>query len=453
VGDRKLQEQEIPEDPSTWCWTQADLLMLELIEEIHNRGMRVIFDGVFNHLGQDSPFFRDVLKNGKKSKYAKWFTITRYGKGVNPNQGGWRYKCWEGFLELPELRQDQNGIVAGPREYIFSAVDRWMKPQGAVKQGIDGWRLDVAPKVAIPFWQEFRQRVRAANPEAYIVGEVFGGLSSTAPFLQGDTFDAVMNYEYAEAVNWFFLEEKLSATTMDNKLAVIRNAYHPAITLAMQNLHGSHDTDRVLSRIQNRQKFKYRNWGQYGGLSRGENRRYNGNKPDQTGEKIYWLMTIFQITYPGCPMIYYGDEVGMWGANDPGCRKPMIWSEFEYQQEKTQPHKSSKRKNDEVIVNQEIYQWMKQLIAIRHQEVALQLGDYSFLEQIRRPRTLVFTRSYNQDTLLIIIHCGERNVTVRNIPKGQWMDLLSGKSFNTNNNACRLTSRSALILKKVDHEN
>jgi glycosidase len=196
--DRKLIATENPLKPETWVWTSADELALKLIDEAHNKGIKIIFDGVFNHLGYNSFAFQDVLKNQEKSPYKDWFIIKSWD---NPKTGSkFDYEGWFGVKSLPELKEDSTGIVAGPKKYIFDATKRWMNPKGkGIAHGIDGWRLDVAFCVGHPFWKKWRQHVRAINPEAYMTAEIVDTPDKVKPYMQGDEFDGEMNYNFAFA--------------------------------------------------------------------------------------------------------------------------------------------------------------------------------------------------------------------------------------------------------------
>ncbi|MFM8656174.1 MAG: alpha-amylase family glycosyl hydrolase, partial [Chthoniobacterales bacterium] len=181
-GDRKLMAQENPGDPATWVWTKADKMALDLIKQCHQRGIRVIFDGVFNHMGWTSWPFKDVMKNQQDSPYADWFSI----KSWRDEKAGTKFDFhgWFGHKTLPEFREDEDGIVAGPRDYIFAATKRWMDPDGDGNpaDGIDGWRLDVAFCVAHPFWKKWRKVVKETNPEAYITAELIDPVPALTPY-------------------------------------------------------------------------------------------------------------------------------------------------------------------------------------------------------------------------------------------------------------------------------
>ena len=147
--------------PTTWVWTEADKLFLKLINEVHKRGMKIIIDGVFNHMGINSWAFKDVVLNQQKSKYKDWFTIKSWDDSIKGTK--FDYEGWFGVKELPELREDENGIVDGPKQYIFNITKRWMDPNsdGNPEDGIDGWRLDVAYCVKHQFWKDWRKHVKS----------------------------------------------------------------------------------------------------------------------------------------------------------------------------------------------------------------------------------------------------------------------------------------------------
>jgi len=246
-GDLRLIATETPDDPSTWVWTAADLLVLELIRELHNRGMRIIFDGVFNHMGLRSWPFRDVLAHQRDSRFSDWFAIESW----RDRRRGTRfvYRGWAGVRELPELRQDEDGIVPGPRKYIFDATRRWMDPDndGDPSDGIDGWRLDVAFCISHAFWKSWRKWVRSINPEAYLTAEVVAEPAELEPYLRGDEFDAVMNYNFGFICDEYFFarEKRISTTAFDRTLRELREAFPRQVGYVMQNLFGSHDTARL----------------------------------------------------------------------------------------------------------------------------------------------------------------------------------------------------------------
>ncbi|OGV10571.1 MAG: alpha-amylase, partial [Stygiobacter sp. RIFOXYA2_FULL_38_8] len=263
-GDRKMWGEEDPSNPKTWKWTSADKLLLKLIKETHKRGMKIMLDGVFNHMGQTSWAFLDIKKNQQNSKFKDWFTIKKWDDPTTKeNEFDWQ--GWVGIKDLPEVREDENGIVAGPKEYIFNSVKRWMDPNGDgnVEDGIDGWRLDVAEMVSHKFWKEFRTFVRGINPETYIVGEVWWEdwnkykMFDARPWVAGDEFDAVMNYRYMRANKNFVLNKKEQddSQAYQDSLTTMMKSFGDSY-YAMLNLLGSHDTERLASVVIN-PDYKY----------------------------------------------------------------------------------------------------------------------------------------------------------------------------------------------------
>ncbi len=410
-GDLKIIAGEVGHDPKTWQWTAADKLMLRLIDEVHRRGMRIIFDGVFNHVGINHWAFQDVVKNQQHSLYKDWFKISSWN---DPQTGkGFTYAGWWSVKELPELRQNENGIVAGPRDYIWAITKRWMDPNGDgdPRDGIDGWRLDVAACVHHSFWKAWRALVKSINPEAYLTGELVDHIEALQPYLQGDEFDAVMNYNFTYVCTEYFMDERkrISASEFDRRLRELREAFSPDVAYVMQNLLGSHDTDRLASRIVNRDKMPIRNWLEYYEWSRGKNPDYDTRKPNADERQVQKLLAIFQMTYLGAPMIYYGDEAGMWGANDPCCRQPMAWED---KKEKKQNGKKE-RLTDEVVFDPEMFEHYRKLIHIRNSHPALQLGDYKTLVANNKREVLAFSRTCKEQQVIVIINNSRRDQRVK----------------------------------------
>lgn len=424
--DKKLIQSEIPDDPSTWVWTSADKLFLKLIKEVHHRGMKIIIDGVFNHMGLNSWAFRDVLKNKQKSKFKDWFNIKSW-----KSDGNFDYEGWFGVRELPELKEDDNGIVEGPKEYIFNITKRWMDPNGDgnPEDGIDGWRLDVAFCVKHQFWKDWRKIVKSINPEAFLTAEIVDTPESNIDYLKGDEFDAVMNYNFLFSTAEYFIDNKnkIPASKFIEDLNYLRGLYPEQISYSMQNLFGSHDTQRVLSHIKNRDKYKIRNWGQTFDKWKAINPEYDFSKQGKYEKDIIKLMLIFQMTYVGAPYVYYGDEVGMWGANDPCCRKPMIWKEFNYQNESFTPDQKKREEEDIVEPDFEIFNHYKKLISIRNNNEALQIGKFQTILVDDKRDLIIFKRYDDKNEIIIFINRSSENQVVEiNVEHNEiYIDLLN----------------------------
>jgi glycosidase len=460
-GDRAIMATERPLDPKTWRWTKADELALKLIDESHKRGIRIIFDGVFNHMGINSFAFKDVEKNQQKSPYKDWFTVHSFedkDKGTK-----FEYEGWFGVKSLPEWREDKNGIVQGPKDYIFNATRRWMNPKGkGMEHGIDGWRLDVAFEVAHPFWKDWRTLVKSINPQAYLTAEIVAQPEEVKPYLQGDEFDGEMNYNFAfTAAEYFFNPQGMSITSsqFDEKLKQLRLLYPDGVAYVNQNLFGSHDSNRVASHIVNRGIGNFRDWGNYFNLSQAAgNSDYKVRKPNQEEIQLQKLFIMLQMTYVGAPMIYYGDEVGMWGGNDPDSRKPMLWSDISYENEQYLPDgsKRSKSNADTVAINTELKAYYQQLISIRKEHLALQLGDFKTLLTDDVNNLYAFQRSYsineNNETLWVVFNNAstEKKFTIKVTDAVQFTNLISLKKHNVLEKKLSITipAKSSIVLLK-----
>ncbi len=420
AGDRSIWEKENPADPTSWQWTSADRLFLQLVHEVHKRNMKIIIDGVFNHVGLTFWAFEDVKKNGEKSAYNNWFIIKRYDDPATAEQE-FDYEGWYGVRELPELREDENGLVSGPREHIRAIVKRWMDPNGDgnPSDGIDGWRLDVAEMVKIPFWREFRKWVRHINPDAYITGEVWWEdwknekMFNAEPWLRGDAFDAVMNYRFAREVGYFFKakQRKIAASEFVRRLDSLRREYRDDVNYVLMNLMASHDTDRLGSQIVNADA----NYDKHVGVS--DNKNYDVRKPNADEIRTQKLIALFQMTYLGAPMIYYGDEAGMWGADDPDDRKPMLWADMRYANETSHPF-GARRPDDKNHFNDDVFQHYAQLAAIRSRSNALTLGDMQTVFTDDERDSFGFMRSSGNEKMLVLVNNSTAEQTYDLLPVG-----------------------------------
>lgn len=300
----------------------------ELVDALHSRGMKVVLDGVFNHASRGFWPFHHVLENGDTSPYLDWFYITGYPLSPYPLDANTplNYGAWWGLPALPKLNVENPGM----RKYLLDAAAYW------IDFGVDGWRLDVAEEIKdVTFWQEFRQVTRRANPESYSVGEIW---HEAPEWLRGDRFDAVMNYVLSRAALGFFGAATLnasyrpggfplfimSAKEFAQAIEQMVSLYDWEIVQVQLNLMDSHDTARTLWII-------------------------NGD------ESALRLCTIFQMTMPGSPCIYYGTEIGMTGATDPYCRAAFPWDDADQW-------------------NSELFDFFKEVIALRHAHPVLRTG-------------------------------------------------------------------------------
>lgn len=436
-GDRRLIESENPLDPSTWVWTKADELLLKLIKECHKREIKVILDGVFNHMGVNSFAFQDLLKNQEKSPYKDWFIVKSFNDSVKGTV--FDYEGWFGVKSLPEFKEDANGIVKGPRDYIFAATQRWMNPKGeGIENGIDGWRLDVAFCVGHKFWKDWRNHVKSINPEAYLTAEIVQPPQEVLPYLSGDEFDGEMSYNFAFACAEFFFDPKgknISPTEFDQKLRELREIYPGGIPYVVQNLFGSHDSNRLGSYILNRGIGKYRNWGEYFNLSQASsNKNYNTSKPGKEEIRLQKLFILFQMTNVGAPMVYYGDEVGMWGANDPDCRKPMIWDDIQYE-------------DSDVSINSDLFDFYKRAISIRRNNVSLNIGDFQTLITNDSENLYAFMRSSSKQKIVVVINNSDSDKVIQLPIKGKFKQIPLFDNIIIKENMITIGAKEGAILE------
>jgi glycosidase len=250
----------------------------KLVKKAHKLGLRVILDGVFNHCSRGFFQFNSLMELGKNSPYVDWFHV--HGWPLHAYSGKPNYDCWWGYPALPKFNTDNPDV----REYLFSVGEYWMK------RGIDGWRLDVPNEIDDDsFWQEFRRRIKAINPEAYIVGEIW---DEPSRWLQGDQFDGVMNYPLRRAVLAYLFDEK--AVDLAEFAKRLRDAFPKGRFGVPMNLLGSHDTIRLAS------------------------------LPCSNLQRVKLAFAIL-FFLPGAPCVYYGDEIGMIGGKDPDNRRTFPW--------------------------------------------------------------------------------------------------------------------------------
>ena len=480
------------EDPATWVWTESDLIMVDLIKEFHKNGIRVIFDGVFNHSSSEHWTFNMVLADGENSKYKDWYKFTDFGQHVQitddmsdeqafetliANRKRTIYNAWGGFDSLPEF----NTFNQEYKEYIFNITRKWMcGPDGKESEnwmeddGIDGWRLDVPNCLENQnFWNEWREVVKGSKKDSYITAELWGNASGDIN--GGNKFDTVMNYEWLKTVIGFFINQsreggvryKLKAQDFFNELREKRTWYPYQALQASQNLNGSHDTDRLYSRIVN--DVVGRNLEEGKQLEKG----YNGIRPDLASNyhpntTIDWrnspikpkdilkLISIFQMTYIGAPMLFYGDEVGMWGATDPYCRKPMLWEEFLYDDEKNPSHINQNEVYSQKV-DSDLFEWYKKLIRIRLENKTLVYGKFREIFADNERDVIAYERVIEDQSIIVVINNSfnswENVEFETNYQDERFIDLVTeGRTFRTGSNGkikLDLKAKEGLILRKV----
>ncbi|WP_210417769.1 glycoside hydrolase family 13 protein [Bythopirellula goksoeyrii] len=411
AGDLAIIEQETS-DPKTWQWTAADKQFLKLVKEIHARDMRVIIDGVFNHTGRDFFAFADLREKQAASPYKDWYIVQYFDDPATP-QNEFRYKSWWGFETLPEFAEDQqqNDLHPGPKAYVMDITRRWMDPDGDgdPSDGIDGWRLDVANEVPSGFWQDWNTLVRELNPEAYTVGEFW---ENARDHLVEGHFSGTMNYHgFAYLAKGFLIDGILTPHDFGQELVARLNEYPQKMQYALQNLIDSHDTQRVGSMIVNRSRQPYLQPERFDydvseRVSPRYDNEYSIRKPNDLERNIQRLVALMQMTFVGPPMIYYGDEAGMWGADDPCNRLPMVWDDLIYDDQSTDPL-GRDRETDTVQFNQELHDFYRQLIHLRRKYDVLEHGDFEPVVSDDDAKFFAFRRTLKGKSVLVAINRGE----------------------------------------------
>jgi glycosidase len=375
------------EDPATWTWTKSDKLFLDFVAEAHRQGFRVVIDGVFNHSGRQFFPFVDLKQNGRNSKYADWYTVT-----------SWAPLTWTSFGgssngNMPELKKDPvTGLAPGPRDFVLNVTRRWLAPDGNPSRGVDGFRLDYAQNVPRVFWVTYRHVVKSVKPDAYITGEIW---TPAASYLGGDAWDATMQYPFATALKAFFVNRSnsaISASVFAQRLQQLTTLCPFQVSLDQMNLVDSHDTERWVSRFVNADRPGP---GGSGGGGRGRG-NYNTSKPNDLEWARMEQSIAVQMTYAGSPMIYYGDEAGMWGGTDPDDRQPMIWKEL-------QPY------NDpEVQFKQDLFDYYVRLIALHRRLAALHSGFAHTVLADDARNILVYSRDLGDEHVYVLVNRSDK---------------------------------------------
>ncbi len=330
-------------DPS--FGTKEDLK--ELVQKAHERGMKVVLDAVYNHTGREFFAFQDILEKGEKSKYLDWYFIDdlplKSEWGEIPN-----FKCFAYYGGMPKLNLKNPEV----EKYITDVACYWIK-----ECDIDGWRLDVGDEISHLFWKNFRKAIRSVKKDMLIIGEIW---HYAGDFLEGDEWDTVMNYPFYLNLIDLLADKKINVSQFVQNLGYLEGRLNKKCYPLMWNLIDSHDTARFLHIC-------------------------NDNKKKQH------LAAAFQLLLPGMPMIYYGDEYAMPGANDPDCRRGMYWDE-EYQ-------------------DKEMFKWYKQLLQVRKTHACIVEGES--LETISEDddETIVMIKKGDKETIALIFNCSNSTKT------------------------------------------
>ena len=311
-----------------------------LVQEAHSRGIRILLDGVFNHSGVHFAPFQDLMAQGETSRYRDWFFPKRFPIATDAAC----YECVGDYPYMPRLNTGNPEV----QDFVLSVMRYWIQ-----RCGVDGWRMDVADELDTACVQFLRRRLKAEFPQALLLGETWG--DATRMLCGGDQFDSVMNYLFRDCMVDYFAHGAIDERQLDERLQHMRMKYLEETSHYLYNCLSSHDTARFLTE------------------ARGEKWRLK-------------LALAFQMLYPGCPALYYGEEIGMEGENDPGCRGGMAWE-----------------RQDEELLG-----WVKELIRFRRRHEAVRRGAYRTLLADPDKKLFAFERRTDGETITVIFNSGDQ---------------------------------------------
>ena len=306
-----------------------------LIREAHARGVRVVLDGVFNHCGEGFGPFQDVKDRGPESAYLGWFDVYSFPLQTEPHPN---YATCGGAYYLPRLNARNPEVEA----FVHEVALYWLG------RGIDGWRLDVPYEIHPDFWRRFRKAIKEKFPDAYLVAEEWRDPSA---FLRGDTFDGATHYGLRNLAFDFLLTNALTGDAFARGLETLYKQMPAESEFGMLTLLGSHDTARLLTLC---------------------------HEDTDAASLLYTLL----FTLPGAPLVYYGDENGMTGENDPDCRKPMVWEEERW--------------------NGPLRMHLRKLIELRHRHDCLRHGRLGTVWS--NDRAVAYTRGRGEEQVLVVLN-------------------------------------------------
>jgi cyclomaltodextrinase / maltogenic alpha-amylase / neopullulanase len=385
--DTTYLRRETPADPRTWYFTSADRAFLDLVKAVHARGMKIIISAQFAHCGVRFWAFEDVLKKQETSAFGSWFDVAEWDSPETPSISEFRYTSMWNVPAFPRFRQDTLGLVAGPREYVWAATRRWMDPDGNgdPADGIDGWLMDLTGEFPAAFWKAWASHVRGIKPEVLLV-------SSTSSPTADPYFDVTAVKAFGKAATDYFLFDRATTSGFDRAITLARQAPSLYAPDAAWNLISSHESERLASMCVNAR------------LSVGI-KRYLERAPREDERAMQRAMTVLQFSFPGAPVIYYGDEGGMWGGEDPGCRKPMVWPDSTYKDEVTFEVDGDATPQP-VAFDTSLFNMYRTLIRLRREHPALVTGAMSTLVLDDVAGLYAFSRTAGADRIIIVVNGG-----------------------------------------------
>jgi len=359
--------------------TKEDLR--RLVNEVHNKGLRILLDGVFNHCGYYWPKFQDVVEKSEKSEYANWFFINNYPVSLEERN----YDCVGHYKWMPKINLENPDTA----EYFVEVGEYWIK-----EFGIDGWRLDVADEIPVSFWQKFSARIKQLKLDALLLGETWG---DAGKLVSSNSLDTAMNYLFRDAVVAWIGKGTINVKEFNHLINRMYSLYPTEVIQRLYNPLDSHDTTRFLRECDD-------------------------------DIKRFMLAIAIQMTLPGSPAIFYGDEIGLSGDNDPGCRLCMEWNEEKQ--------------------NKDILSWYKKLISLRKEVPALNEGDFKALFSDEENNAYAFTRNLNDESVTVIINAGEKDIDVELNEKHHLLLTNSYIAENADSVCKKVPAYSVAIYKK-----
>jgi glycosidase len=406
LGIGAIYFNPVLESPSNHRYDTTDYLKIDpqfgtnaefdaLTQSLRAAGIRTVMDFAFNHTATNFFAFQDIRAKGRSSEYNSWYFIKSYPVEVHENPP---YEAWYNFPSMPKLN-----VVNPPTEnYILGVVDYWR-----THAALAGIRLDVANEVNPKLWQDLRRHVKAEDPNFWIVGEEWGNAN---PWLHGDQWDSTMGYEFRNVCLSMFADRTIQPSEFLNRLMNLYGEYPPQVSRNLMNLLGSHDTPRFLTLC-------------------------HGN------QDLLKLAATVQLTWPGTPSIYYGDELGMTGGVDPDNRRMMDWG----------------------VANpgNQVLNYYKTLIAARNHSLALEQGDPAILAANDKQGTFAYSRAYGADAAVVVVNVSNQTQTVTlDLPATESfkrliahpVDALTGNRFASNRTLSLSLPplRAALLLPRED---
>ncbi len=331
-----------------------------LVENLHDQDMRIVLDGVFNHCGDRHPFFRDIVERGPASSYWNWFTVRGDRVTLEPEPN---YARWAGVKKMPEWNHDNPAVA----EYLLGVVRHWIETYG-----IDGWRLDTTEYLPPDFVRAIYRTAKSASPQTYVLGEVMG---LGTPWFRHHALDGVMHYKLWEILAEYLAKETWDAATFWHSVNAHWHSYPEEANYGSFTLISSHDRPRFVT------------------LCGGDVDRLR-------------LALAFQLTFPGAPSVYYGDEIGLQGGDDPDNRRCFPW--------------------DEAHWDRSLCDEVRRLIALRKKEAALRRGTVRLFHT--EGRFLIFERADEHTRFLVALNAEHETERRFALPASDWIDVRSGEA-------------------------